>query len=104
MTTNEATLLMKTTKKEIDSLRDHYTKKGQRCPVFPPHIWDNNGYGGKFSYLFFKTSNKIYSVWVYPIDKGVYQVRELRPRDPSEKFKKHISKLRTNPKIVSLWQ
>jgi len=41
MTTNEATLLMKTTKKEINSLRDHYIKKGQRCPVFPPHIWDN---------------------------------------------------------------
>lgn len=63
-----------------------------------------NGYGGKFAYLVFETSNKIYSVWIYPIDKGIYQVRELRPRDPSEEFMKHISRLRTNSKIVSLWQ
>lgn len=62
-----------------------------------------NGYGGKFAYLFFNNSNMVYRVWAYPIDEDVYQVRELISVNPSEAFKKEISTLTKNPQILSLW-
>lgn len=62
-----------------------------------------NGFGGNFVFLFFRSSKMIHRVWVYPIDENIYQVRELKTLAPSKTFQEKISYLNTNSKIESLW-
>jgi hypothetical protein len=64
---------------------------------------DTNDFGGYWIFEIFKNQPKLYRLWLYEIDEGNFQLREIKVLEMSEALKANINKLSTDPAFATSW-
>jgi len=60
-----------------------------------------NGFGGFFALVVFKNHPKVFSLWIYEIDKNVFELREIEPLKVT--LNKIIMNDLADKKVVPYW-
>lgn len=64
---------------------------------------DTKDFGGYWVFIALKRESKLYRLWLYEIDDGNFQLREIKPLEMSKAMKTKFNDLSTDPLLATYW-
>lgn len=61
------------------------------------------GFGGYFVYILFRNDPMVYSLWLYEIDEGVFQLREFKTLEPHITIRNKMIELSNSHQYSQYW-